>query len=431
MSIHIQTKNLSTEQRKHINDTLYFETPKKEWIVSYDLNPNKSIIYLPFSYAVSQKFKRKKRDHFETREIQFSAELREYQQETVQQIIPTLKKTGSCLLSLHVGWGKSVVAIYLASRLRFKTLIVVNKIVLANQWIDLIQNVSPNSKIHFLKPKNKLDENADFYIINAMNTPKFPNDFLQTIGTVICDEVHLICAKNLFKTLFKLQPRYLIGLSATPTRPDGLTPIIHFFFGQNTIVEKLNKKHHVYEIQTGLGIAFRTMWNGKLDWHYVLEQQSQNERRNQLIIDIIQHFSDRFFLVLCKRIEQGKYLFDQLKEKGESVTELLGTKKDFDESARILIATSQKCGTGFSHNKLNTLILASDMEEYFIQYLGRVFRTPETEPVIFDLVDNHNVLRKHFKTRKKVYQEAGGIIHTIHNTEELFQDDFDLEKNEN
>ena len=50
------------------------------------------------------------------------------------------------------------------------------------------------------------------------------------------------------------------------------------------------------------------------------------------------------------------------------------------------------------------------MEEYFIQYLARVMRTEEVEPIVFDLVDNHKGLKKHFSQRKKVYLKAGGTI---------------------
>ena len=107
---------------------------------------------------------------------------------------------------------------------------------------------------------------------------------------------------------------------------------------------------------------------------------------------------------------QGNYLVDKLKERGENVTSLIGTKQEFEESARILVGTSSKVGVGFDHPKLDTLLLAADLEEYFIQYLGRVFRRKDVEPVIFDLVDNNGILKKHFLTRRGIYLEHGGIV---------------------
>ena len=37
-------------------------------------------------------------------------------------------------------------------------------------------------------------------------------------------------------------------------------------------------------------------------------------------------------------------------------------------------------------------------------------RTEKVEPIVFDFVDNHKGLKKHFAQRKKVYTKAGGII---------------------
>ena len=78
----------------------------------------------------------------------------------------------------------------------------------------------------------------------------------------------------------------------------------------------------------------------------------------------------------------------------EEVTSLVGSQKEFNVNARILIGTVQKCGVGFDHPRLNSLIIASDLLEYYIQYLGRVFRTEKVVPYIFDIVDEHGILQK-------------------------------------
>ena len=54
--------------------------------------------------------------------------------------------------------------------------------------------------------------------MNAINVPKRSNTFYSKIGTVIIDETHLILSEVFSKSLKSLQPRYLIGLSATPYR---------------------------------------------------------------------------------------------------------------------------------------------------------------------------------------------------------------------
>ena len=146
---------------------------------------------------------------------------------------------------------------------------------------------------------------------------------------------------------------------------------------------------------------------GTVNWGKVLDSQSQCEERNALIVDIVNKFKNRNFLILVKRIYQGEYLLSKL---GDEATSLLGTQQEYNKNARILIGTCQKVGTGFDHKKLDSLIIASDLKDYFIQYLGRIFRTKKGIPLVFDLVDDYSVLKKHWRERRKIYIEHGGTI---------------------
>lgn len=420
MSVRVPLSDLDDENRAKICNELQIELPKtRQWVYPYHLEDD--TVFIPYHYGIRQGYKVPSRSSFPSADIEFSGSLREYQREVKRDALRELNAKHSCVLSLHVGWGKSIFAVYMASRLKMKTLILVNRLVLAKQWKDLIATVCPASSFQMVKSKQELDPACDFYLMNAINATKKPLGFFDTIGTVIVDELHLICAKTLFKAFFYLNPRYLLGLSATPRRPDGLDALIDLYFGPHRITKALTRQHTVYCIQTGFKIPFTYTYDGRIDWNSVLNGQAEHEERTELILRILQHFSSRSFLVLCKRISQGEMLVEQLQQRGESVTDLLGLKRDFDEEARIVVATTQKCGVGFSHDKLDALLLASDVEEYFIQYLGRVFRTPEVEPIVFDLVDNQSVLKKHFATRRKVYHEVGGQIRTIKDPARLFE----------
>ena len=135
-----------------------------------------------------------------------------------------------------------------------------------------------------------------------------------------------------------------------------------------------------------------------------------DEIRNKIIIDIITKHKDRNFLVLVKRIAQGHYLENKLKEAGENVGSLLGNVQIFDRNVRILIGSTGKLGCGFSFEKINSLILACDLKNYFLQILGRAFRDPAVEPIIFDLVDENPILKSHFFKRKDQYIHCGGVL---------------------
>ena len=301
-------------------------------------------------------------------------------------------------------------SIYLSTIIKLKTLIIVNKIVLMKQWEESILKFCKDANVQRLTTKSKYNENADYYIMNAINVSKKEKDFFSDIGLVIVDEAHLIMAETLSKSLGHVFPRYLIGLTATPYRPDGLDILLTLYFGENKIIRKLYREHIVYKIETGFSPLVKLANNGRVNWGALLDSQANDVDRNNLIVKIVKKYSDRTFLILTKRIAQGEFLLKRFIEENESVTSLLGSQQEFDNEARILIGTCQKCGVGFDHVKLDTLLLACDLEEYFIQYLGRVFRRKDVKPIIFDLVDNNGILKKHFTSRRIVYREHGGKV---------------------
>ena len=230
------------------------------------------------------------------------------------------------------------------------------------------------------------------------------------LNGAVVHNCHLIMAERLSKSMQYIHPRYLIGLTATPYRPDGLNVLLDLYFGKYKVIRKLYREHTVYRIDTGFKPKMEKNISGRLDWNKVLESQAEDHDRNEMLIRIIKKFPKRIFMVLVKRVSHGEHLEKRLKEEGEHVTTLLGSNQEFDKDARILIGTTSKISTGFDHAVLNTLLLAADLEQYYIQALGRIFRKKDIKPMVFDPVDNCRILEKHWQSRRKVYIEAGGSI---------------------
>jgi superfamily II DNA or RNA helicase len=418
MSLLVKSSDLTNETIQNINNDLIIKIPSNKYnksapvkeISTYLLDDN-NYVYIPFAYGSHKlKLPRRPREKFPVMNVEFTGSLRDEQIEVKKEALKILSKTGSIILSLFTGFGKTIMSINLACEIRLKTLIIVNKIVLINQWEESILKFCPTAKIQKLTTKSELDEDCDFFIMNATNIPKKKKTFFKKIALCIVDELHLIMAESLSKSLQCIFPRYLIGLSATPYRTDGLDPLIELYFGSNRIVRLLKRKHIVYKVQTGFKPKMELTESGKLNWGAILDAQCNNIERNELIISICKKFKDRNILILTKRVEQGKYLYDRLLEEGEYVASLLKTQQEFDRESRILVASIMKAGTGFDFKKLDCLVLASDLESYFVQSLGRVLRRPDVEPIIFDLIDDNKVLEKHFKTREEIYNEVGGTI---------------------
>lgn len=413
MSLKINTETLSNETIDKINENLIVRINNGSSLVKtlymYEIiNEN---IYLPFSYAVNElKRKRRLRNDFSVMNIDFAASLRDAQKIVKEEAINLLNKTGSVIISCYTGFGKSICAINLAQTIKLKTLIIVNKIVLINQWKESILNFCPDSNIQKLTSKSAFDSTADFYIINAINVEKLGKEFLKDIGLVVVDEAHLIMAETLSKSLKYISPRYLIGLTATPYRPDGFDVLLELYFGKNKIVREMKREHFVYKVYTGFKPIMEKCENGKINWGALLKSQSEDEKRNELIVNIVKKFKDRTFLVLTKRVEQAKLLFKKIKDEGEDVSSLIGSQQEFNRDCRILVGITSKCGTGFDFPKLDALLLACDVAQYFIQVLGRVFRKLDTIPLVFDFIDDNPILLKHFREREETYIKCGGRL---------------------
>lgn len=413
MSISLSIETIPWELRKNINSDLEIKIENKfggvppRYIYPFEIEGEN--IILPFAYAITKKIKRPVRENFLTLNIPFDGVLRPEQTEVRKEAIKQLSSSGSILLSMYCGFGKSATSMKIACDIGLKTLIIVNKIILIKQWEEGINIFCPKASVQKITTKSKKDD-CDFYIINAQNVEKMGNSFFSDIGTVIVDEAHLIMAETLSRCLQWVHPRYLIGLTATPYRQDGLNLLLDLYFGKYKIIRTLFREHIAYKVCTGFKPIVEKAINGRVNWSSVLESQANDTDRNELIIKILKHHKDRNFLVLTKRVAQGEYLVKRLIEEGEDVTSLFGSNQEYNVTSRILVGTNSKCGTGFDHAKMDALLLACDLEQYFVQYLGRVFRTKDVKPIIFDLVDDYSLLSKHFNTRQKIYSELGGEI---------------------
>lgn len=370
-------------------------------------------IHLPFYYALknyTNRISRPTRQEKGKMITKFTGKLRPNQVHVKSEAISLLNKNGSCIISLHVGAGKTITSIAIGCKIGLPVVVLTHRLVLIDQWKESIMKVCDNPRIQVVKSDSLLDPEADFYIINAMTVCKKGEAFFNRMGTLIVDELHVMATNKLAESFHYIHPRYMIGLSATPYRSDGMDNLLYSYFGEDKIHKKLFREHYSFRVNTGFVPEYELGRNGELNWGSVLDSQCNSKERNEIIVNIIKYFNTRNFLILSKRVSQCKYLVTRLKEEGVDVTSLVGIKKTFDYNSRVLVTTIQKAGVGFNHPKLDSLVIASDVEEYFIQYLGRVFRTEDVVPIIFDLVDNFKTLKSHYSSRKKIYTDHGGLI---------------------
>ena len=417
MSMKIPISIISNENIEHMEKKLmlvkdisrnaptYFTPPKVSFFRKFQTD-----LCVPFSWGRSY-FHPKYLPQHSSIDFFFQGKLRDEQQILQMEALEMLHENSSCLMAVYPGGGKTITALSLLPTLQRRTLIIVNKLVLIQQWTESIQKFLGLTPTVIGGIHSKIQPNS-IYIINAINIPKHSFDELD-IGCVIVDECHLILTTVFSQGLFHLFPEYLVGLSATPYRTDGFNALFDLYFGVHRIERSLYKPHIVYAIQSKEKIEHENDKFGKINWNSVIQKQCESMIRQNIILYYCQQYPDRNILILCKRISQMIQIHGQLLEHRQNAELFKESDITFDENCRILVSSFQKVGTGFSFDKLDMLILGADTEEYFLQYLGRVFRRLDVKPIIIDIVDDHPVLRKHFLSRQKVYRKCGGVVQKI------------------
>lgn len=420
MSVLVPLPTLDMKARREINKSCTVKEkadPKALYrnvkeVSAYGVDNDR--LSVPFQWGMKQYSKyRKTRGELGASRARFTGTLRPEQLVIQKEATEYLNKQGSILIAVYPGGGKTITSLSICGRIGLKTMILVNRLVLVEQWKRSIETFfDKETRVQFLDARDIVDPDADFYIMNAINVPKRSPDDFRSVGTVVVDECHMMITQVFVRSLQYFSPRYLIGLSATPYRPDGLDALLNLYFGTERIVRSLYRPHTVYLLETNLTILGETKENGGLDWNSVLQVQMTHEARNDCISRLVQFFHQRNILILCKRVQQIEVLHGLISAHTTSTT-LKGNETEYDTEARVLVASIQKVGTGFSHDRLDMLILACDTEEYFLQYLGRVFRRPDVVPIVVDIVDKNPVLRRHARTRRKVYTECGGSVYNF------------------
>lgn len=416
MSISVELESIPESTREEIIKELtvssksdFFGYSKGVELYPYTVEENK--VFLPFYYG-TQKLKKFPGDtkKFSLRNLTFTGTLRDYQTKVVSECISHLNKVRCSFLSMATGKGKTLTSIFLASRLRVKTCVLLFRVNLFEQWEESIKKVIPEAKVQTLNTREPLDPDVDFYLINPITVLKRPRSDFSDIGFLIADEAHALCSEKLSKSFLHFTPKWCLGLSATPERSDDLHKIIELHFGKNQISVPLYVEHNYYRFDTRLVPDVKINMRGDTDWNSVLQFQSDHLERNIWIVRLCLMFKDRNILILCKRKAQTENLCRMLQDEKESVDYTTGTKKKFDKNARVLVTTFSKSGVGFDHPKLDMMIVASDVEEMFEQYFGRCVRREDVSPIIIDMVDNYKSLERHYKTRSGYAKSVGGKI---------------------
>jgi superfamily II DNA or RNA helicase len=219
---------------------------------AYRESPNK--LYLPHYYGVEQFGPPKEIKISEGIDINlaFNGTLRDYQRPVVEKFINHATQGGpnGGLLELYCAWGKTSASLYILSQLKKKTIVIVHKEFLMNQWIERIQQFLPEARIGKIQGPIIDVENKDIVLcmLQSLISKDYPTDLFDCFGLTIIDEVHHISSQTFSNALFKIVTKYMLGLSATMDRKDGTTKVFKMFIG-NVVHKAERKNEHEVEVR--------------------------------------------------------------------------------------------------------------------------------------------------------------------------------------
>lgn len=334
-------------------------------------------------------------------------------------VLPGAGRSRRVLLKDHTVVHNTTLSVALACDIGLRACVILPRQVLFSQWEETVRNRS-NLSVQTVTTKNfLLDPECDVYLMSPHTACNVPVQELHKVGLLICDEAHMLCTPGYSRLFFRFSPLLVLGATATPNRPDGFEQLLWRVFGdrdETTISKPLQYPHRVLCLRTGFVPEVAENARGELDWSVVLASQCGDEGRNLAIARMVEGLvvsEGRSVLVLCKRLVQVGILVEMLQQflpDSHMVDRFTGKEKTFCYDSDVLVSSYSKSGVGFDFPKLDTLVIASDVESFIAQYHGRIFRRRDVNPLVVDIVDDFHVFRRHWNTRRKYYESCSARV---------------------
>ena len=441
----IKKCELSQKELKSIKDDLTvnpyvvgdFGNGNEKRFSLYMESPNS--LYLPRFYAFDNfgSPDKNKIDEGLDIDINFNGLLRKEQIPIIDLYKKACLEKGGGLISLKCGGGKTVLALYIISMLKKKTIVIVHKDFLMTQWRDRITEFLPNARIGKIQ-QNTIDiENKDIVLamVQSLSQKEYDPNVFSSFGLAVFDECHHLGAEVFSKSMSKVASKYMLGLSATPDRKDGLRKVFEWYIGPMVYSSKSDKnidyiETRIYEYmnddyQYSKIDKIHTKNGPKPCMPRMINNISDCIHRNLFINDLIktEYNIGRKILVLGDRREYLNRTEKWIKENidpnivGQYVGGMKPSELRDSQEKDIILGTYSMASEGMDIPKLNTIVLASPKSDV-VQSVGRILREKadvrKFHPLIIDFSDIHpnlSVFSKQCDKRISFYKKNNYEIH--------------------
>lgn len=324
------------------------------------------------------------------------------------------EKKNKALIISATGTGKTYLSAFDAKAFNPKKLLfVVHRLTIAKDSLNTFRSVFGNDKTMGLYSGSQQDLDCDFVfstiqtISKANHLDNFSKDHFDYI---IIDETHRSGADSYLRLIEHFEPKFLLGMTATPERTDGND--IFQLFDHNiayeirlsrAMEEEMLSSFHYYGV-TDLSID-NTEVDRKSDFKYLVS----SERVERIIEQAKFYGSDNGItrgLIFCSRKNEAVELSELFNTKGFKTIALTGDSHE-EERARAIekletnnlsekldyIFTVDIFNEGIDIPKINQIIMLrpTDSAIIFIQQLGRGLRKVDGKGylTVIDFIGNY------------------------------------------
>lgn len=348
--------------------------------------------------------------------IRFHGTLRPYQEQAVNAALA--RDFG--VVEAATGSGKTVMAAALIAQRSQPALIIIHTKELLYQWKERIHS--------FLKIEPGLIGDGHYQVepvtVGLIHTVRkhlgtLPGNF----GHIIIDEAHRTPSSMFTEIIKEFDCKFMLGLSATPFRRDGLTELIHWYIGDlvyRVSEDELDEHGAVLKpriVQRDTSFTFRYRDNYQ---DLMAALTSDNDRNRQIADDVAAAVKKQSgtALVVSDRVGHCEALTSLLKERKIKVALLTGRvsgeeRNDIVQAVQngevqALVATIQLIGEGFDCSGLSSLFLSTPIKfaGRLTQVIGRILRPAEgKQPTVYDYIDPVGVLKSSAQARQLTYEK--------------------------
>ncbi len=412
----IKKKNLKPQKIKEIKKDLtvnpfnygdFGEKNEKKFSLFME---SPTSLYLPRFYG-QDKFGNSVRNKIEEGEpinIKFRGSLRKEQEPIVKLYHDEAIKNGGGLISLKCGGGKTVLSLWIISLLKVKTIVVVHKDFLMTQWRDRIMEFLPDARIGKIQ-QNTIDiENKDIVLamVQSLSMKEYEPEVFSSFGLAVFDECHHLGAEVFHRSMQKVSSKYMLGLSATPDRKDGLRKVFEWYIGPMVYSTKEKNTDYIetriYEFYNDKESYCKQeiLYNGKNCMPRMINNLSESEERFMFIIDLVKEEFNKGRKILILSDRRGyldntkKWLNENLQKScaGLYVGGMKPNELRDSQEKDIILGTFSMASEGMDIPKLNTIVLASPKSDV-VQSVGRILREKadvrKFHPLVIDIKDIH------------------------------------------